>query len=57
MILAKNDENNRFNTRDLRHKSDMPSILSIPQSNREVQKLAGDSLYGTWELAAVAVSG
>ena len=45
--------------------SDMPEykiyiwldILSIPQSNREVQTLAVDSLYGTRELAAVAVSG
>ena len=32
-------------------------ILSIPQSNREVQKLAVDSLDGTRELAAVAASG
>ena len=32
-------------------------ILSIPQRNREVQTLAVDSLYGTREQAAVAVSG
>ena len=32
-------------------------ILAIPQRNREVQKLAVDSLCGTRDLAAVAVSG